>query len=363
MNDTSAQSAASNQPAGGATSRRRGLTGLHHAPHHHLFYWAAHGQLRETDRRVLAASGLLPEAGDWRRFINGLLLWFGVVMIAAGFIFFLAFNWQAMGRFAKFALAEVALALPLAYIGWRSLTGHAGQAAIVAAALCTGALFALIGQTYQTGADTWELFFAWSIAIIPWALLGRLPVLWLLWLGLVNLTLGLYIDAIGGVFNRLIEPQQQVWLFWGLNTLTWLLWETLAHHGVDWLRPRWAPRILAFASGSTICSLAIYDIIGPNMSVAIPVFLLWLSLMWVWFRYRAPELFMLAGGTLAALLFSLVLLGRLLPWGGSGSLLFMALATICLSGLAAQWLRKLAHELAADDEADRDKQTREETQS
>ena len=50
------------------------------------------------------------------------------------------------------------------------------------AALLVGALLALVGQTYQTGADTFELFAVCAAAILPWVLVACFPTLWVLWL-------------------------------------------------------------------------------------------------------------------------------------------------------------------------------------
>ena len=52
----------------------------------------------------------------------------------------------------------------------RACNRPAGKAALLAAALLTGGLLALIGQTYQTGADTFELFATWAALILPWVL-------------------------------------------------------------------------------------------------------------------------------------------------------------------------------------------------
>ena len=41
------------------------------------------------------------------------------------------------------------------------------------AVLSVGALMALFGQTYQTGADPWQLFFNWAVVIIPFVLISR----------------------------------------------------------------------------------------------------------------------------------------------------------------------------------------------
>jgi uncharacterized membrane protein len=61
-----------------------------------------------------------------------------------------------------------------------------------------GGLLALIGQTYQTGADTWELFTLWAALALPWAFAGRHAAVWLLWIAVANIALGLWADTMGG---------------------------------------------------------------------------------------------------------------------------------------------------------------------
>src|SRR5688572_3177860 len=123
-----------------------------------LVEWAESGSIApENLRRVLQLGGVLPDRTQWRAFLDQLLLWLGVVMLAAAAVFFLAYNWNDLGRHAKFAMAESLILAALAAVWWQGLERIAGKAALLAAALFTGALLALIGQTYQTGADTFEL--------------------------------------------------------------------------------------------------------------------------------------------------------------------------------------------------------------
>ena len=67
-----------------------------------------------------------------------------------------------------------------------------GKAALLVAAILLGVLLALFGQTYQTGADTWELFATWAALITPWVIVGRFAGLWMLWLALLNVAIVLY---------------------------------------------------------------------------------------------------------------------------------------------------------------------------
>src|SRR5262245_46669039 len=224
--------------------------------------WIEQGRIApERVREALAAGGALPTAAAWRRFLDLLLLWLGAVMLAAAVIFFFAYNWNEMGRLAKIGLLEALIAAVLAALWRLGLASAAGKAALFAAALLVGGLFALIGQIYQTGADPWELFAVWAAAILPWALVGRLPALWLLWIALLNLAAALYFLTFGlNFWGVLFSPDRMFWLLFALNTIALAAWEMAIRAGVGWLNERWAPRIVATASGAAVTALACYSI-------------------------------------------------------------------------------------------------------
>ena len=57
--------------------------------------------------------------------------------------------------------------------GGSTWTGCPARPSCVLLSLLTGALLALSGQVYQTGADTFELFAWWAVLILPWVLVSR----------------------------------------------------------------------------------------------------------------------------------------------------------------------------------------------
>src|SRR5699024_9654838 len=64
---------------------------------------------------------------------------------------------------------------------------------LVLAALMVGALLALLGQLYHSGADSWRLFAWWVLLLIPWAVgLQSLPIILLSWF-LTNISISLLI--------------------------------------------------------------------------------------------------------------------------------------------------------------------------
>ena len=309
--------------------------------------WAEAGHLApENLRPALEAAGALPDAAAWRRFLDRLLLWTGSVMVAAAVVFFFAYNWAEMGRLAKIGLAQVPLLGALAVVWVRGLDSGVGKAALFTASLLVGALLALIGQTYQTGADPWELFAVWAAAILPWALLARLPVLWILVLALANLALTLYFLTFGRLWGLVFAPERLLWLLFGLNTGALAIWEAAAT-SLAWLRERWSIRLLAVASGSFATALAEFAILETR-GVGLWGFLAWAAWMaaaWLVYRMRRVDLFVLAGGVLSAVIVvtSLVAKGLRFNDGGAGFLL-LTMLVIGLSSAGAAWLRRLARE-------------------
>jgi uncharacterized membrane protein len=242
--------------------------------------WAEQGRIAPGGlRAALEAGGALPDAIRWRRFLDLLLLWMGAVMLACSAIFFFAFNWAEMGRLAKIGLVEAPMVGAL-FLLWRlGLERAAGKATLFAVALLAGGLLALIGQIYQTGADTWELFAVWAAAILPWTLVGRLAPLWVLWLVLLNLAVSLY------------------YLTFGLNTAALVAWEACAAAGLEWLRERWSVRIVA-TSGTLITWLAVMDIFdwGSSSHWGLPLWLAWMAAAYAAYRHWLKDVYVLAGG-------------------------------------------------------------------
>lgn len=317
-----------------------------------VFAWINAGAIERGDaEEALRVAGVLPDHAAWRRLIDRLLLWLGVVLLAAALIFFFAYNWQALGRYLRFGIAEAALLIAVG-CAWRiGIDRDAGKAALFAAALCVGALLALVGQTYQTGADSWQLFFVWALAILPWCAIGRMPALWVLWLALLNISLVAYHDATRSIFDWVFDTRELLWLLLALNTVALLLWHAAATR-IAWLQSHWPVRLLATAVAGIVAALGLWGVLEWRTgSAAAMVAWLALSAAAVWrYRLRERDLYILSIGALAAIVILTGALGNLLYGHGNasvGGLLVMALAIIGMTAAAAVWLRGVARERTA----------------
>lgn len=161
---------------------------------------------------ALRLSGLRPDAPTWRAFAARVLHTAGIGAVGAGVLFFVAANWQAFGVLGRFALLQVALIGCIGVALWRAPPLPPGRAALILATLLTGALLALFGQSYQTGADVHELFFTWAALALPFALAGLSGALWGVWWTVLNLALALLCGW--------LSPDHFVWRFiagWGIE--------------------------------------------------------------------------------------------------------------------------------------------------
>ncbi len=177
------------------------------------------GLSRDAMEAALDLTGLRPSVTEWREFAVRAMQLAGVLSLSAGMVFLIAFNWQNLGVYARFAMVETPLiaALILAWI--KGVDRLSGKLALMFAVLLTGALLALFGQTYQTGADVYELFLGWAALALPWVIACRYAPCWALWLLLANAAMGLYtgLAAHGWLFGLLLDRWR--WSPWSLPFL------------------------------------------------------------------------------------------------------------------------------------------------
>lgn len=298
---------------------------------------------------AVKVAGLHPSLRAWGIFVDRLLLWLGSLALAFAVLFFVAYNWAEMGRWLRFGVVQAAIVLAVGIAVWGKASPIAQRVALTAAALLVGVLLALFGQVYQTGADPWQLFFTWAVLTLPWVWVARFELLWVLWLGLLNLTIGLYFRTWGGPFGVLASSEAAQWGLFVLNTLALAVWEWGARFR-NWPR-QWAVRLLAVGSGAPITLLMMTLIVdgGLSWSPVLAIYPLWLAALYGVYRYWRPDLFMIAGACISLLTVATLLLARLLLWEGdwqAGSLMLIAIAVLAMGAGAVVWLKRLHQEIS-----------------
>ena len=125
--------------------------------------------------------------------IKKFFLLFSVVFLIAGVTSFTAYNWVSMSNIEKLVVPSVLIVIGLvAYLFLEKEIYK--NLAIFFSSFMIGTLFAVYGQVYQTGADTWILFRNWAIfLIIPIVATGYYSVMTLFSI-IVAISTSFYLD-------------------------------------------------------------------------------------------------------------------------------------------------------------------------
>ena len=192
----------------------------------------------------------------------------GVAVLAAalcgfGVILWIAANWETLGRFGRFALLQT---LFLVMCAGALLKPGARVPLGLAALLTIGGLFAYFGQTYQTGADPWQLFAMWAVLALPIALSVRSDVLWTPWALIVSTGISLWVHAHTSHDWR-VEPQDL-----GIYGAAWgaalLLMLALSPVFACWSGSgRWAMRTAVTLATAMITTTALAALFASHMAL------------------------------------------------------------------------------------------------
>lgn len=319
-----------------------------HSPRHLLIELVERGAIPPAKIvKALAVTGVSPDDRAWGTFLDRLLLWLGGLALAFAAMFFVAYNWNEIGRFAKFGMVEASIVLAV-LVYWKfGASTIKGKVSLLVASILLGVLLALYGQTYQTGADSWQLFFTWSLFMLPWAIIGRFAAIWIVWIALVNLSIIMYYETFGGMLWLMVGADTGMyWLLFLFNSVALAAWEWLSGRW-RWLTERWAIRLVATASGISITFMAldaIFDLNGRALSAL--AWMIWLGCVYWVYRKIKPDLYMLAGGCLSGIIVVVSFMSRhMLNRGDAATFLFISLIVVGLGTGSAVWLKKVHREL------------------
>lgn len=264
-----------------------------------------------------------PSAEEWRSFLDRALAGLGALLLLAGVFFFFAYNWRDLNRLSKLGLLAGLIAV-LFMAGRRE--SLAGRVSLAAASALIGALLAVYGQAYQTGADSYLLFATWALLALPWVAAAGLEPLWLGWALLCNLSLGLYVGQELGMSPEDVAFTQILAAF---NALFWVVRERV--------RPGWLVAALAtLATGCLTWASACQLIEGEAPLAALVA----LPLVVAWYRPRQRLYFLalVAGSTITLLTTAFI---KAFGDMADSPAFWLLLAVILLAqlALAASWLR------------------------
>lgn len=261
-----------------------------------------------------------------------------VLLLSFALVNWIAANWSHMNPDTRLILVQSVFmaAVLIAFIAcWRYK--NLADFTIQFAALVIGALLALIGQIYQTGADSWYLFAAWAILITPWLILLRTIFITITWALLFNITVFLYTTS---------SPIIMLWLTDGnlyliLINLIFLCASLLFR---DYLHDNWG--ILNKVFASAIAVFLFLNLLQLQFSENITrliinyaaAFLL-LGIAYYWFTQKIRDLFIVSMIFVSAIAFTSLIIFQLAD--DIFGILILSLFVILASVIASKHLLKL----------------------
>ena len=335
----------------------------------------AGGMSSEAWLRAMDFCGFRPDGKAWLAYWRQLCLLGGALFFVAGVVCFIAWNWAAMTPLARMALTG-------AVVGGSGFAAvllgpdtRLGRVLLLVCGIAMGPMLAVFGQTYQTGAELWELFRVWTALLVLLALAGRQTGLWFAaWL-VANIFAALWLgrglaspfDALGQFF---IVPEWLVVIGGAM-----VCWEWAGHRAVArlergagngagqnadqaeahaWLCSRWMPRLLYFDLVSRTAFFLISMIFDHSYST--DHYALWLphnfvvgfavgvaGLSWWWYRTRQPDLFMLASLLAAGATVLLSALAEAELFFSAGIGVALLLWALLVTGMTAGLAKILLH--------------------
>ncbi|MGB3800727.1 MAG: DUF2157 domain-containing protein, partial [Lewinella sp.] len=259
---------------------------------------------RLDDIRHTLQTDVYASETDWRKLLEYLLLGSGASFLLSGIFFFFAYNWEALSGATKIGIAGGAfLVTALAGI-FAPLPRLPRLIMHTAAVTLIGAILAVLGQVYQTGANAYDFFLGWLILSLPWAAALPFAPLYLVVVGLINAAFITYTQQIGIELSFLVTGM----LLFGCNLICWMvLW--------SWFRSRprfnWLLQLVAFWAvivATVNISAGAYDEYPTQLFYTV-LFAALVYAGWALLALRERSLYYLAlvgGGSLVTLTFLLL---------------------------------------------------------
>lgn len=223
---------------------------------------STHSNLTENEIAKALKENVYSNKEAWQKFFQLFFISLGVGFTVSGIVFFFAYNWADLHKFVKIGLTECVLIATTVLVLLPKINDNIKSIILTGASVLVGILFAVFGQIYQTGANAYDFFLAWTVFVTLWVLVSNFAPLWLLYLILLNTTLILY--------------SQQVAKDWSAVFICFLLFiinVTILISTTVWIKKKisnWFLNIVALASVS-YATIGIINGIFKEFQIIFPI--------------------------------------------------------------------------------------------
>ena len=278
------------------------------------------------------------DKSQWAKAIDWALLGIGITFSVIGIIFFFAYNWAQLHPFVKLGIMQGIIILPILGILLSKPAELVKKLILMGASLLVGVLFSTFGQIYQTGANAYDFFLAWTVFIVLWTVISNFAPLWLIFLALVNTTIILSIGQIGmdmGFTTLAI-------ILFLVNAAAGLLFKFMQIKNLADV-PNWLIKITALAACTFMTmglSYGLFERGNLSFFIALPLGLVTYGLA-AWYAYKSRSLYLLCLLYLSIIIVGSFTLIRIMDGVTEAMFLVVSIFVILSITLAVSQLVKL----------------------
>lgn len=233
-----------------------------------LYILSQHSDLSEELAAKVLREQIYSDKAAWQKFMRLLFISLAFGFSISGIVFFFAYNWADLYKFAKIGITEAALIGTTLLALHPKINSSIRPIILTAAAALVGVLFAVFGQVYQTGANAYDFFLAWTLFISVWVFLTNYPPLSLLYWVLINTTLILYTQQVAKDWS----PVFVFMLLFLLNVALLTAAHLLSIYKSPVKMPTWFLYCIAIAAAS-FATIGMLFAIFDSYVLSIPIFI------------------------------------------------------------------------------------------
>ncbi|MCT2407486.1 DUF2157 domain-containing protein [Chryseobacterium antibioticum] len=273
-----------------------------------------HSNVTEQDIQRALKENIYHDKDMWQKFLRLFFITLGIGFTTAGIIFFFAYNWADLNKFVKLGLTEILVIATTIIVLLPKINSTTKNIILTGSSCLVGVLFAVFGQIYQTGANAYDFFLAWTLFITLWVVVSNFAPLWLLYIVLLNTTFFLYTEQVAKDWPALLV----ITLFFLFNTAILLTFLFLDKDKKIENVPKWFTYILALGSVTFATAGMIFGILDgydPVFPVLIPIVLLVFGLG-IWHGIQSKNGFYLSVIPLSIIIIISALLLKISEGGG-----------------------------------------------
>ncbi len=289
-----------------------------------IYTISPHSNLAEKGVYNALKENIYNDGKAWQKFLSVFLFSLGVGFTLSGIVFFFAYNWAGLHKFVKIGLIA-ALIIAAICLVLLSKINNVRRVALSGAALLAGVLFAVFGQIYQTGANAYDFFLAWTVFVTLWVVVSNFAPLWLLYLGLINTTLVLYAQQVARHWSGV----SLFALLFAINTLALIAAILLSRYRNAARIPNWFLNTVALgAAGCATIGIVLGIFSDYEISFVLLAFIAALAFaLGIWHGLRTKS-----GFYLSIIPFSLIVIGSaLLIKLSEGEAMFLLVGVFIIS--------------------------------